>query len=34
VHESLHTPLVPTTLIVESAGVLVLALTTMLASQP
>lgn len=33
VHESLHTPLVPATLIVESAGVLVLALTAMLPSQ-
>jgi hypothetical protein len=31
VHESLQTPLVPTTLIVESAGVLVLGLTAVLA---
>jgi hypothetical protein len=30
VHESLHTPLVPTTLTVESAGVLVLGLTSIL----
>lgn len=30
VHESLHTPLVPTTLVVESAGVLVLTLTAIL----
>jgi hypothetical protein len=33
-HESLQTPLVPTTLIVESAGVLVLGLIALLTSRP
>lgn len=34
VHESLQTPLVPTTLIVESAGVLVLTATTIRSGWP